>query len=74
LKASSTHYSPRQASYNLKKLRARNLVRWIPKSRRYETVPEGLRAMVAFLVLMDTHYQAITEQIRDLFQFIGIAA
>jgi hypothetical protein len=30
--------------------------------------------MVAFLVLMDTHYQAITEQIRDLFQFIGIAA
>lgn len=52
LKVSNTHYSPRQASYDLKKLRAKNLVRWIPKSRRYETVPEGLQSMTAFFVIM----------------------
>jgi hypothetical protein len=46
-------YTSRQAAYDLKKLRGKNLVRKIDKSRRYETVPEGLRAMTAVLVLRE---------------------
>ena len=39
--------------YHLKKLRGKNVVRKIATSRRYETVPEGLQAMAALLVLRD---------------------
>lgn len=46
-------YNSRQAAYDLKKLRGKNLVRRIGKSRRYETVPEGLSAMAAWLVLRE---------------------
>jgi len=46
-------YSSRQAAYDLKKLRGKNLVCRIGKSRRYETVSEGLRAMAAWLVLRE---------------------
>jgi hypothetical protein len=46
-------YNSRQAAYDLKKLRGKNLVRRIGKSRRYETVPEGLQAMTAWLVLRE---------------------
>jgi hypothetical protein len=46
-------YSSRQAAYDLKKLRGKNLVRKMDKSRRYETVPEGLQAMAALLVLRE---------------------
>ncbi len=45
------NYTPRKAAYDLKKFRSKNLVRKIKKSRKYEPVPEGLRAMVALLVL-----------------------
>lgn len=48
-----TQYSPRHAAYDIKKLRGKKLVRKIGKSHRYETVPEGLQAMTALLVLMD---------------------
>jgi len=46
-------YSSRQAAYDLKKLRGKNLVRKMDKSRRYEAVPEGLQAMAAWLVLRE---------------------
>jgi hypothetical protein len=46
-------YTSRQAAYDLKKLRGKDLVRKIDKSRRYETVPEGLRAMTAVLILRE---------------------
>lgn len=46
-------YHARQASYDLKKLRAKNLVRRIKRSRRYEASPEGLRAMAGFIVLRE---------------------
>jgi len=46
-------YSSRQAAYDLKKLRGKNLVRKMAKSRRYEAVPEGLQAMAAWLVLRE---------------------
>jgi hypothetical protein len=46
-------YRPRHAAYDLKKLRGKNWVRAIGKSRSYEVVPEGLQAMTAILVLRD---------------------
>ena len=45
------HYHSRQASYDLKKLRGKDLVRRIKHSQRYEASPEGLRAMTGFVVL-----------------------
>jgi hypothetical protein len=46
-------YTPRQAAYDLKKLRGKNLVRKIDNSRRYEPVPAGLQNMAALLILRD---------------------
>ncbi len=46
-------YTPRKAAYDLKKFRGKNLIRKIGKSRRYETVPEGLKTMAALLVLRE---------------------
>lgn len=53
LKDSDPHYHPRQASYDLKKFRGKQLVRLINHSRRYEATPDGLRSMAAFLVLRE---------------------
>ncbi|MFQ5630945.1 MAG: hypothetical protein ACE5I1_19410, partial [bacterium] len=46
-------YSPRKAACDLKKLRGKNIIRKIKNSRRYETVPEGFKAMAALLVLRE---------------------
>ncbi len=46
-------YTPRQASYDLKKLRGKGLVRKLEYSRQYEATPEGLRFMVALEVLRE---------------------
>jgi len=46
-------YTPRQAAYDLKKLRGKNMVHKIENSRRYEPVPNGLREMAAFFVLRE---------------------
>jgi len=45
------HYGPRQAAYDLKKLRGKHIVRRIGHTRRYEPLPSGLRAMTALVVL-----------------------
>ena len=42
---------PRQAAYDLKKLRGKHIVRRIGHTRRYEPLPSGLRAMTALVVL-----------------------
>ena len=44
-------YGPRRAAYDLKKLRAKNLVQRIGQTRRYQSTASGLRAMVALVVL-----------------------
>ena len=44
-------YGPRRAAYDLKKLRANNIVQRIGQTRRYESTASGLRAMVALVVL-----------------------
>jgi len=46
-------YSLRQASYDLKKLRGKGLVRLIDHSRRYEATGDGLRAMTGCLILRE---------------------
>ena len=51
--ATESEYGPRRAAYDIKKLRAKQMVRKIGKSRRYEPVPEGLRSLTALLVLRD---------------------
>ena len=50
-KQSQTEYGPRHAAYDLKKLRGKQIVRRIGHTRRYEPLPDGLRAMTALLVL-----------------------
>ena len=44
-------YGPRRAAYDLKKLRAKNIVQRIAQTRRYESTASGLRAIVALVVL-----------------------
>jgi hypothetical protein len=50
---SPSAYGPRQAAYDLKKLRGKQIVRRIGSTRRYEPLPSGLRAITALLVLRD---------------------
>jgi len=46
-------YQARQASYDLKKLRGKELVCRIRQSRSYEATLDGLRTMTAFIVLRE---------------------
>jgi hypothetical protein len=46
-------YKPRHASYDLKKLRGKQWVQPMGKSRSYQVVPLGLRTMTALLVLRE---------------------
>lgn len=46
-------YTSRKAAYDLKKLRGKNVIRRVEKSRRYEIVPQELRAVTALLVLRE---------------------
>ncbi len=48
-----TDYLPRHASYDLRKLRGKQWVKKIGKSRRYEPVPQGLQIMTALVVLRE---------------------
>jgi hypothetical protein len=53
LGVSEESYTPRQAAYDLKKLRGKGLVAKISGSRRYGAARDGLRSMVALRVLRD---------------------
>jgi len=46
-----SEYTTRQASYDLRKLRAKKVVSRIPRTLRYDVVPDGLRAAAALFVL-----------------------
>ena len=50
---SELEYGARRAAYDIKKFRAKGIVRKIEKSRRYEMVPDGLGALTALLILRD---------------------
>jgi hypothetical protein len=44
-------YGPRQAGYDLKKLRGKYMVQRLGRTRRYEPLPQGLKALTALVVL-----------------------
>jgi hypothetical protein len=46
-------YTPRQAAYDLKKLRAKQIVQRIGSSRRYRSSTEGLRTIAALVTLRE---------------------
>jgi hypothetical protein len=50
-KLSPLQYGPRHAAYDLKKLRGKHIVQRIGRTCRYETLPTGLTAMTALIVL-----------------------
>ena len=52
-------YKPRHASYDLKKLRGKQWVLPIGKSRSYQVVPLGLRTMTALLVLREKVFRPL---------------
>jgi hypothetical protein len=53
LRCEAPAYRPRQASYDLKKLRAKGLVVRMEGTRRYQATPDGLRRLVALHVLRE---------------------
>ena len=53
LRVSAEAYQPRQAAYDLKKLRGKKLVQKIGKTRWYEASAEGLRTLVALGMLRE---------------------
>jgi hypothetical protein len=52
-------YTPRQASYDLKKLRGKRLVERIPGTRRYRCPADGLRTITATAVLREKVIQPL---------------
>ena len=48
-----THYTVRQAAYDLRKLRGKNLAAKPGRSRRYQTTPDAARTITALLTLRD---------------------
>jgi hypothetical protein len=46
-------YSPRQAAYDLKKLRGKQMVERVSKTRRYQATPAGVKAIAALVVLRE---------------------
>jgi len=58
-KQSSSDYGARRAAYDLKKLRGKKIVRRIGRTRRYESLPKGLRAMAALVVLRNQAIQPL---------------
>jgi hypothetical protein len=59
-------YGPRQAAYDLKKLRGKHIVARIGRTRRYEALPSGLRAMTALIVLRNKAIKPLLAAARPL--------
>ncbi len=60
---SSQDYRARQAAYDLKKFRGKELIRLVGKSRRYEPTPDGLRLISALIVLRERIVEPLTRGI-----------
>jgi hypothetical protein len=65
-KQSPSDYGARRAAYDLKKLRGKKIVRRIGRTRRYESLPKGLRAMAALLVLRNKAIKPILAAAQEL--------
>ncbi len=65
-KQSESEYGARRAAYDLKKLRGKEIVRRIGQTRRYESMPKGLKAMAALVVLRNKAIQPLLAAAREL--------
>ena len=63
---SPSAYGPRQAVYDLKKLRGKDVVQRIGSTRRYEVMPSGLRAITALLVLQEKAIKPMLAAAQDI--------
>ena len=59
-------YGARRAAYDLKKLRGKKMVRRIGRTRTYESLPKGLRAMAALLVLRNKAIKPLRAAAQEL--------
>lgn len=59
-------YDARRAAYDLKKLRGKQIVSRIGKTRRYETVAGGLKAMTALIVLRNKAIKPLLAAAQEL--------
>ena len=59
-------YGSRQAAYDLKKLRGKQIVRRIGATRRYEVMPSGLLAITALLVLREKAIKPLLAAAKDI--------
>jgi hypothetical protein len=65
LKSPNTDYDARRAAYDLKKLRGKNLVSKIAKSRRYEVPSSAIRTMGALVLLREKVLRPILSAVRN---------
>ena len=65
-KRSESEYGARRAAYDLKKLRGKKIVRRIARTRRYESLPKGLRAMAALVVLRNKAIKPLLAAAQEL--------
>ena len=59
-------YSPRQAAYDLKKLRGKQMVERIGKTRRYQGTPTGWRALAALVILREKAIRPLLAAAQDI--------
>jgi hypothetical protein len=52
-------YSSRQAAYDIRKLRAKQMIEKPPRSNRYQIQPDGLRSLAALVLLRDKVIQPL---------------
>jgi hypothetical protein len=52
-------YGPRHAAYDIRKLRAKQMIRRIGKTQRYAAVPEGIKALAALVLIRDKVIQPL---------------
>jgi hypothetical protein len=65
-KQRASEYSARRAAYDLKKLRGKKIVRRIGKTHRYESLPKGLPAMAALVVLRNKAIKPLLAAAQEL--------
>ncbi len=65
-KQSESQYGARRAAYDLKKLRGKKIVQRIGQTRRYESMPKGLRAMAALVVLRNKAIKPLLAAAQEL--------
>jgi hypothetical protein len=63
---SEAEYGPRRAAYDLKKLRGKKVVQRIGQTQRYESLPKGLRAMTALVVLRNKAIKPLLAAAQEL--------